>query len=101
MPDELVQNNPPVVCWIFAPLEELGFCRIYKGACVGWVGLGIHMIRDNDILESALLTDVIIIREVDAWKNNAGAICKSYCVFQFEVTTSDGFEMSNTYRVYL
>lgn len=62
MPEELMQDDPPVVCWVFAPLEALGFCRIYERARVGWIGLSIHSIRDDDILESALLADIVIIR---------------------------------------
>lgn len=56
-----MEDDPPVVGRIFVLLEGLDFGRIEERGGLGSVAFGIHSIRDNHVLETALVSDVVIL----------------------------------------
>lgn len=68
--EQLVQNDPPVVRGELVPLERVQLRRVDKGgsaAVGGHGGFRRHSVRDDDVFETVLLADVVVLRELSVW----------------------------------
>lgn len=68
MTKKLMKDDPPVVSWILVLLEGFRLGRIDKGAGLSFVAFGTHSVGNDNVLETALFADVVILL---AWSHGA------------------------------
>jgi hypothetical protein len=61
MAEEFVKNDPPVVGRVLCSLEGVDFGRVNEGAPTGFVPFGTHAVCYYYVLETELVTDVIVL----------------------------------------
>ena len=58
--EQLVQDAPPVVRGELALPEDVGLGGVDEGVLHG-LGLDVHAVGDDDVLEARFLTDVVVL----------------------------------------
>lgn len=63
MTEKLMEDDPPIVRWILAFLEDFSFGGVQEWGELGSIAFCAHSVRDDYVFEPALVTNIIVLSQ--------------------------------------